>query len=371
MSDLLNIPLLNFKEISFRTKFMSTKKISLQTVVTIFLGLVLCVVVLRSLSSILQPLMIALFFCYLVIPFRNFLCRHKCPQTLANILLPILVILFLIVFSWIIIQNVQTLYLKLPEYRVKMEGMLKSIFSLAIQYVPDLKARIQSIDIPTDKILGFVGSGMGTFLGFLKNFLSTSMVVGFFLVFLLLESRVLPDRIIKAYGKKRGEEIQKLIIKINQGVLTYIKVKTAVSFLVAALCSIILFFFGVDLWLFWGIIIFLANFIPYVGSILAVIPPILVCILQTGYFVKPFFLSVMLVLAQTFVGNFLEPKIAGKVLNLSPLLVIISLAFWAWLWGIVGMVLAVPILVSIKIILEHLPSTHSFAQLMGDRAQSS
>ena len=120
----------------------------------------------------------------------------------------------------------------------------------------------------------------------------------------------------------------------------------------------------------WGSLVFFGNFIPYIGSAAAVLFPVAIFLVQTQNLPRALVLVAVLMAFQIFVANVFEPRLAGRTLNLSPVLIILSLAFWAWLWGVVGLVLAVPIMVSLRLVLENVPATRPFAVLMMDRAPS-
>jgi predicted PurR-regulated permease PerM len=117
----------------------------------------------------------------------------------------------------------------------------------------------------------------------------------------------------------------------------------------------------------WGVLIFLFNFIPYIGSLVAVSLPIILSFLQYADEPwKPLLITVLLLLVQRVVDNYIEPRLTGRKLGVSPLIVLLSLAFWGWLWGIVGMILAVPLTVIGKIILENIPETKPLATLLSN-----
>jgi predicted PurR-regulated permease PerM len=118
----------------------------------------------------------------------------------------------------------------------------------------------------------------------------------------------------------------------------------------------------------WGVLIFLFNFIPYIGSLVAVSLPIVLSILQYAEEEpwKPLLIALLLLVVQRVVDNWVEPRLTGHKLGVSPLIVLLSLAFWAWLWGIVGMILAVPLTVISKIILENIRETKPLATLISN-----
>ena len=115
----------------------------------------------------------------------------------------------------------------------------------------------------------------------------------------------------------------------------------------------------------WGTLAFILNFIPYLGSILATVLPVLLAVVQLDSFWAPILIFVLLISMQQLLGTFIEPRMQGTTLGVSPLLIILSLAFWGVVWGIVGMLLAVPLLMVVKIVFENIPATRPVADLMG------
>lgn len=171
-----------------------------------------------------------------------------------------------------------------------------------------------------------------------------------------------------ALGGDRSATILSLAGRINEGIWAYVQLKTQISLMVAGISTVILLFFGVKDWAFWGMLTFFCNFIPYVGSFFVVITPGTILFLDTEKGVTAITLIAILTITQRILEAIVEPHLAGKKLNLSPLWVIISVAFWAWLWGFVGLILAVPFLLATKITLEHFPSTENMAQLLGEES---
>jgi predicted PurR-regulated permease PerM len=127
----------------------------------------------------------------------------------------------------------------------------------------------------------------------------------------------------------------------------------------------ILGLFNVDFYITWGLLAFLLNFIPYLGSLAATALPILLSLVTLGLW-QGIVIAVLLIAMQQTLGVFVEPRIAGQRLNVSPLLILLALSFWGVVWGIVGMILAVPLLVSIRIILDNIDDTKPIAALMAN-----
>ncbi|MDP5038852.1 MAG: AI-2E family transporter, partial [Candidatus Gracilibacteria bacterium] len=157
--------------------------------------------------------------------------------------------------------------------------------------------------------------------------------------------------------------------RIKKNIKTYFLIKAFVSFLTAVLSYIVMKIFGLDFALFWSMLIFFLNFIPNIGSIIAVFFPIVLSLIQYDTIYPFIFISAFLVGIQVLIGNIVEPKFMGNKLNLSPLVILISLGFWASIWGIVGMMLCVPLMVIINIILAQFESTRGLAILMSKNGE--
>ena len=148
----------------------------------------------------------------------------------------------------------------------------------------------------------------------------------------------------------KNENKKKIFARINNDIYSYFRIKTLTSFLTAIITFLILFFLGNELSITFSIFSFFLNFIPYIGSLLAVLLPSIFSTIQFMNFFEPLVTLILLLTSQILVGNFLETKLMGKTLNISPIALIIFLSLMGKLWGIVGMFLSVPLLVILIII---------------------
>ncbi|MDP7203848.1 MAG: AI-2E family transporter [Candidatus Poseidoniaceae archaeon] len=206
------------------------------------------------------------------------------------------------------------------------------------------------------QVLAFIG-GLGT----------TAVTVLFFLMFIIFEAGLLPGRISAAYPGEANEKINEVRADIEDSINVYIIVKTGVGVGTAGIAGIILASFGIDLWFLWALLTFILNYVPYIGSLVASIPPLLLgfIMLEPSMVI---FMGVLLIVNQQIWGNVIETKWCGSKLDISPVLLLIVAAFGYWLWGIIGMVLSVPFVVIFKIILENIEPTRPIAILMSERA---
>lgn len=184
-------------------------------------------------------------------------------------------------------------------------------------------------------------------------------------MFLLTEYHFFPKKLEAIFPKKASiEKTRSVIQAIKNQIQSYLRIKTFLSILTALCSYVILIAAGVDFPDFWAFIIFLLNFIPTIGSIIATIFPCLLALLQFNSLWPFVFVTISLTAIQFTIGNIMEPRLMGKTFNLSPLAILLSLAVWGQIWGVIGMFLCVPILVIANIIFSHFPKTRPIAILL-------
>jgi predicted PurR-regulated permease PerM len=332
---------------------------SQQLLVTVMglISLVFVIHLLRDFAVVLKPLCVAAFLAYLVIPAHLWLVRRGINRPLAAIALIVIVIGLFVGLGVLLYANTETLLLKWPLYEQKWKNITEYMLGTLPQSFRD-SMNLHLTDTKTISIE--LRSFLGSFLGFF----SALAVVIVYLVFLLAERSSLPVRLEKAFGEPRATEISNVLATISHAITQYIALKAFISFLGGVGTTIILSIFGVDFALTWGTLAFILNFIPYLGSILATILPTLLALVQLDSVWVPLLIFVLLITMQQLLGTFIEPRMQGTTLGVSPLLIILSLAFWGVVWGVVGMLLAVPLLMVVKIVFENIPATRPVADLM-------
>ena len=203
----------------------------------------------------------------------------------------------------------------------------------------------------------------------IANSFSVMLTSFFFMIFIIFEANFLPRRVQAAFAGNSEGRFQRIMEKAQGSVNKYVIVKTGVSAGTAGFTAVILLIFGIDLWFVWTLLTFLLNFVPYIGSLFACIPPILLGIaLYPDQAWISLLMTILLIVNQQIWGNYIENKWAGTALNLSPVVLLLVTAFSLWLWGVTGMILIVPFAVILKIVLENIDSTRSFAILISERA---
>jgi predicted PurR-regulated permease PerM len=192
------------------------------------------------------------------------------------------------------------------------------------------------------------------------------VVVFCYLVFLFLGSRKLKARVLRAFPGERGSRLVAIGEGITESMERFMVVKTAAGVGMAVSAGMIMYLFGLDHWMLWAFLFFAANYITYIGSMAACIPPLAMAYLDLDSAAMATLLATLIVLNRVFWIDFFELRMSGKQLNLDPTLLFLWLSYWGWAWGILGLILAYPMLAAVRITLEHLGGLHGWALLLSD-----
>lgn len=337
----------------------------LLSIITVFvLG-----VILLELRTVLLPFSVALLLSFIFQPIVIYLKKKKIPTvvTLVIVLLSLTTVLFL---AGLVVYSSA---LSFTEEFGRYGERINNISSSAENTLEEIAETLGMEDagelnlgqfLEASAVTSVVSVGVGSFL----NFLSNAFLVILFMLFILAGSGELGAKIKRAFPAETSQRIIGVTENISQQVRQYLAAKTLVSALTGFLLFLVLWILGVDFPIFWGFLAFLFNFVPNIGSFAAVVLPFGVSLLQFPTLTIPLVALILMFVVQTVVGNVVDPRLMAFSLNLSPLLVLVSLIFWGWLWGIVGMILAVPLTATIKIFFSNLEPLRPVAILMGGSA---
>ena len=331
----------------------------LGVIVVFFIG-----VVLYELRVVLLPFMIALLLSIIFKPIVVFFKRKRFPLAVGLVVVLIAFAAFTFLLGLALYSSFGPFLEALPRYQVRFEhlfsGLDRTIEAVLLRLnVPRESFNWQSI-IDLSSVSSAMTAGLGTFISFVSN----TVLVLLFMLFILADTGGLSTKVKRAFPERYAHRIADVIENIDLQVRQYLITKTAISLATGTLTWFILFLLGVDFALIWGFIAFLLNFIPNIGSIIAVFFPFILSLLQFDDATHPALVLTLLGAVQVTMGNMIEPRIMAFRLNLSPLLVLVSLIFWGWLWGIWGMILAVPLTATIKIFFENIEPLSPLAVLM-------
>ena len=342
--------------------------------------LTLLTVWLIELKGIFQPFFIALGIYFVLKPGADYLSKSGFPIGLSYVTMILSAFLIVVAAGYLAFDQVSNLADdddRIKQYNQKLDkrwdqlkgtpivgsSITESLNSTNGTFTEDLaEMGLLSSDSGIADLVGGVVSSVGSLLGM-------SLTVSFFLIFIIFEANFLPGRIERAWPGGVSGRVQDMQIQIQESINTYVVVKTGVGLGTAGITAIILFIFGIDLWFTWALLTFILNYVPYIGSLMATIPPLIlgfVTLSPVGWFI----MLILLVSNQQLWGSIIETKWAGRALDISPVLLLLTTAYSYWVWGILGMVLVVPFTVIFKIVLENIEPTRPIAILLAERAPS-
>ena len=326
----------------------------------IFLGILVVVavgVVLKYAGAALLPLIVAWLVSFLLGPVVNFMTDRKVPATLAVFIVLIFLVGVIYLSGTFLYTRISAFYVAYPKYHARMTEL---IATLASQF-----------NLGPDPFADFNwGQNVYRFLATLSQsifaFASKLILVVIFLFFILLGKPFFKYKILKSFSHDNANQLSRITNSITGQIRRYLSWQFVISFCTGCLVWLALTLIGVDFAVTWGALAFFLNFIPTVGSIAASIPPILLALIQ---FYPSFWPGVItffaLLTIQLSIGNGIAPKVLGDQLNLSPVVILLSLLFWGWLWGIVGALLSIPITAAIKIVCENIEPLQPISVMMG------
>ncbi len=316
--------------------------------------------------AFLEPIVLALVVWYLIRTARKYVAKIKIrgkslPNILQRILAFVITTALLYGIYQIISVNVRLISANADSYDDNLQlfiQQLKNFTEANSDYIPDIDVQETIDKIDYQAIVSGVFNSVSVLLG---NF----ALVIVYVIFFLIEENYFSQKLNKLFKREDNKKnVMDIVGRISTAVNKYFTVKTEVSLITAVVSYFIMLAYGVDFPVLWAFIIFILNYVPYIGSLVASLLPAIFAIFQFASFLP--FLSVFLTIeiVQIFVGNYVEPKLMGRTLNLSPLVVIIALSFWGSIWGILGMILSVPIISVAIIIFAQFPSTRGIAVML-------
>jgi AI-2 transport protein TqsA len=329
--------------------------------------LFIVVYVLIIAREFLIPFVLAVFIWYLINLIMRQLARIRVagwqlPSWVQFLLAGSVIVAAGVLFARMLTANVGQVMEAAPAYQANVNRLLQDIVRrLGMDDAPALTALLRDVDFAA--LLRGAATALGTFLG------NIGLVV-VYLVFLFLEQRFFRAKLDAILvDAHRRESVAAVLSDIDRDIATYIGIKTLVSVLTATGAWAVMRIVGLDFAGFWAILIFILNFVPNIGSLVATLLPALLALMQFDT-LGPFVLILFGVGGiQVIVGNFLEPNLMSRSLNISPLVVLLSLVAWGSIWGIPGMFLCVPITVVLMIVLFHFDSTRWIARLLSKNGQ--
>lgn len=332
--------------------------------ILLFIGLV---VVLYFGKTIILPFAIAVLIFFVIQEIKMLIGKirykqHTIPSKFRSVIAFGIIILFLVLLSNLLYSNIQSIGYVLPSYQLNINKFI-------LQFS---KYDFIDFSVLTKNVLNgsFVSNVLRLVVESISGILSNSFLIFLYLIFLMLERALFEDKIKLIYSEdNKYKSVRFILDNISNSMSRYISLKTTTSLLTGVLSFIVLKILHIDFAFFWAFLIFVLNFIPTIGSLVATVFPALIALVQFGTLINPAIVLITIGFIQFLVGNVIEPKLMGNSLNISPLVVLIMLAFWGLLWGITGMILSVPITIMIIIASSQFESTKWIAIILSENGK--
>ena len=313
----------------------------------------------KAAEAILVPFLVAAFLALICGPPMFWLQRRRVPSVLALLIVVAVICGIGVGVGALLGGSFKDFTAALPTYQARLQERTEALVGWT-----------DELGIPANALRDVVDPGqimqlVGRVVAGLGGLVTNSFLIALTLIFILLEASSFPAKLRAAFGDSHGAfgRFDQVAANVNR----YLAIKTAVSLATGVMIAVWLAVVGVDFPLLWGLLAFLLNYVPNIGSIIAAVPAVLLAVIQLGP--GPAGLAALGYLVTNFVmGNLIEPRFMGRGLGLSTLVVFLSLVFWGWVFGAVGMLLSVPLTMTVKIALESSDETLWIAILLGSEA---
>lgn len=327
---------------------------------TVVLAVVACGAALYWLRGILTPLALAVFLAVMVDGFARVLAARTPLRDRVS--LPVAVVLSIGLFggaAWVIAEQATSFVGQLSAYQTKLNGLMQQLAGmLGVRSPPTLDQLYRSLD-PTQ----YLGAAAKQ----LQNFAANAVFVLVYLGFILASRRGFRRKLVSMFpAKDERDYAVGVFSQIRDGVERYLWVQTVTGLMIALGSLAVMLAVQLDNALFWALLIFLASYIPVIGGFVGIALPPIFALVQFGGWWQALVLLAVLQVLQFVVGNVVLPRMQGDSLNIDPIVVLLSLAFWGLIWGLPGMFLSTPLTVGAMIILAQFPATRNLAILLSE-----
>jgi len=343
--------------------------------VTAFLLAVIAIIifsaVLKVTSSVVLPFTVSLLLAIVTMPLVNFLSKFRIPRVVSVLLVFLLLIGCLFLLGMILYSSGRAIITLYPKYEARLtEIYIRAgrLFDLPyddqLSIVENLWGQLNIRTRARDLTISFSNSFLA--------FLASAFLVAIFMIFLLLEGAFFREKLDRAFKGSRAAQIKTITSDIMVQISHYLSIKFFISVINAILIGVCLKIIGLEFAVIWGVFQFVANFIPSIGSIAVGLAATAFSAIQFWPNLAPMVaVGLTMLIINIIVGFILEPKIMGDRLGLSPLVVLVSLLVWGWIWGFTGLILAVPMMAIIKIVCKNIPVLEPISILLGSPKASS
>lgn len=318
-------------------------------------------------SPILIPIIISISLAYILSPIVLFLDKLKIPHFISVLLALLLCVVILGFFGYLIVNQSISFAQELPNY-------LEKVLLYLSQLKDNLTHKTSSVqEISPDKlqlrdfsgVTKYLAKGLSSLIALILGLIT----VFFLTLFILNDYRFLKTKLINALGSSRKELNEKIVTEINLQIRSFILVRFLTSFALALIYSAGFLIMGLNYAYIWGPLAGFLNLVPYIGPFLGLIPPVIVAGIQFNSILPMLWVFLFYEVIQILESNLITPKLLEDRMNLNPLAILIVSLFWAWLWGAIGIIVAVPITAAIKVVCDHVESLKPIGIILGGKKE--
>ena len=343
----------------------------------IFMSVILAGVMLKVLESFLKPVVLALLLASVFYPFiKRLNSRFKVPWFLGILIVYALFIVIFFGLGNILTSSLMSIVESYPRYEERFltvygaiqksfaENQDSGLLNFFFDFNKD-QSLLENLSAQLN-ILPILRNFAVNFTSFLVSFMKSTFLVLLLSIFLLLEMKFTKEKIYNAFSSENSEKIHDIMNRIARDTTHYISIKFFISLATGILVFLCCIIAGIDFPLVWAFLAFVLNFIPTFGSMISWAVTTIFAFLQC--YPSPFpvvFIAISVLALNIVLGNVVEPRIEGENLGISPFVILVSLSLWGWLWGFLGLILAVPLMVIIKIFCENISVLRPIGILLG------
>ena len=328
--------------------------ISLAAVVVVIYGM-------QAASALIIPFLLATFLALITVRPMMWLQEHRVPTVLAALIIVLTIMAIITVVGIVVGRSLAAFTAALPGYQEQLQDRIDVLVAFFAQYTDS----DQSIESFGDLINPGWAMGLAaTILNALRDVLTNTLLIIFTVIFILLEASSFPTKIEAAFSKTTDSLERPR--QFMDDLTSYLGIKTIVSMVTGVLVWLLTWSVGLDFPQLWGMLAFLLNYVPTIGSIIAAVPAVLLAVVQLGLGEATVTAAGFMAINIAF-GNFIEPRLMGYGVGISPLVIFVGLFFWGWVFGPVGMLLSVPLSMTLKLALESDERTRWIAIFIGSQ----
>jgi len=322
----------------------------------ILVGIIIFLAALKEANTIVNMLLLAMLLTAISLPPLNWMIKKGVNSTVATLTIILSILVLMGLTGLVIGASANNFVEKLPYYQLQFEKVWLDLSETLVDFGLVEDGYNPLVDISPDKILPVAG----TFFAGFANAMGESLIVFIFFIFMIFEAKTFSKKV-KYISNNRTEQAHLTLIRLRK----YFAIKTITSLATGISITIALLLLGVDFPVLWGFLAFVLNFIPSIGSFIAGIPAVLLAFVQLGPW-GALITAVVYFVLNTIIGNVIEPQLMGRNLGISPLIVFISMIFFGYILGPIGMLIATPLTIVLKIILDSQPITRNLGIMLGD-----